>query len=1503
MKTSKLLITSLLAAAAMGTSAYAGFVWNGGAAIRPDLWQLESSWTLTDGTTWPTSDSRAAGPLTPYSNAWNGVTVANASGTVGTFEGWALGLTLQNANLTVTTLNKFQGGCTLNLDAASVLSMTLNGSGTLAGNVTVNTEGVFNLKLDKNYTGGGFVANLGNGGVLNFSAYDATARTAKVSTLNATLNTADFDSYTIDANGNTVYTRKLITLGDNVSFDSTNTTVTMTAGAGVGTLTRVENISGADAGSYKLTKDSSGYSVSYVVAGTTYAWNATAADDSVWDTSAENWTTDGGSTSIAFENDKNVLFGAGDTLAKTVAIDSAVRAGTISVAEDYTFNVGASGSLSATAVAVAGTKTATLNLASNMALSANLGGSGTLKKTGTGVLTYSGTISSGATLEIASAGTTAAPNTFSGTLSAGGNLIVSGGAVVKHEIESGKVLSGNITITGDGSTFIQKGDDKSDQLNYDGTTSIVVKDGGTLALGSNRWTFNANNSLLLDGGNITGSSQSGNYGNLDFNAAKTLNVLNSYGKESTISASIRLRNNLTLNVIGDATLNITGKIGNAAAGKKIIKTGSGKMTLDLRTYGEGESAPSENFTGGLDVNGGEVEVRHANALGTGAVTVNGDGSILDFAVSGGTFTQGTNQALTTTNGGKITVSAGTLELAGAVNLSNAIEVASGAAVTTSGVKFALSGLTGKANEDGSTTFRLFTLASGAALTWDSLNATNLNFTGTNFIARGASATFNADGTMTVTDGTAGDLVWNGGPSGTWNYAEDNMPWTMGGANTAFVNNDNVTFAMSGDVAVTVASTGVTAGTVKITAGTVTLSGGKVTAMDKFIVESGATLKLSPVSTSSDDGAYVAGEVEVRSGGTLDMNGVGGASYGGLTTVTLAGGKLTNTGESKGTGARQFDSIVLTANSSVVADSGKDFGLVKSAHEATTLDLGAHKLTKSGGGSFVLVNTTISGNGGVLDVTEGTIRGLTADNKNIALGEGVTLKTSGTGGADNIKITSMGANSKLILGGSTASTVALSGALGTGAVIDVSGANAVTGTISSMALGSSLTLAGTGTASTISFTGATSLSGNLTIGNATVNVSSRTDIFNYNNDTIQNIELNEGGVLALGAYRQTFTNYVKFILNGGRITGDGSSDSHGYAMDFIKSNTVTVTADSEIAANMTIRRHNETGATLAFEVNDGATLTISGDILTPSSAAQDTNSVLVKQGKGTLVLSGTNTYNQGTRVEEGTVEVRNARGLGTNTVNLTGDATLQIGETSGRAALTVANNVAVASGKTLTLKSENDGNKLTGVISGAGSLKATYYASQNEALTLAGDNRFSGGLEVSGVKVSAEHANALGSGMLKISDVSVTYPDHGTITFGGSVNAAAANVVLHDVSLLANNSAQLTADASCNFTVAGGAVLYLDIGALTETVLTGEQVALTIAAASAFDNSFFSAVEVGTYGEDGSWVKDLQWAYVEGSWNVGAGTLSIAIPEPSVFGLLAGLGALALAGTRRRRRKA
>lgn len=51
-----------------------------------------------------------------------------------------------------------------------------------------------------------------------------------------------------------------------MSFDSTNTSLEMLSGiAGIDTLTAVDDLTNAEVGSYMVTKNENGYSVSYVV--------------------------------------------------------------------------------------------------------------------------------------------------------------------------------------------------------------------------------------------------------------------------------------------------------------------------------------------------------------------------------------------------------------------------------------------------------------------------------------------------------------------------------------------------------------------------------------------------------------------------------------------------------------------------------------------------------------------------------------------------------------------------------------------------------------------------------------------------------------------------------------------------------------------------------------------------------------------------------------------------------------------------------------------------------------------------------------------------------------------------------------------------------------------------------------------------------------------------------------------------------------------------------------
>ncbi len=87
-------------------------------------------------------------------------------------------------------------------------------------------------------------------------------------------------------------------------------------------------------------------------------------------------------------------------------------------------------------------------------------------------------------------------------------------------------------------------------------------------------------------------------------------------------------------------------------------------------------------------------------------------------------------------------------------------------------------------------------------------------------------------------------------------------------------------------------------------------------------------------------------------------------------ATLVNG-FTSNSEAKDAslGWQQLSSITLQGNASVGGD--KQFGLLGGSYKATTLTLNGHTLTKVGGNTFLLINTTVDA--GVIDIQEGNIQ--------------------------------------------------------------------------------------------------------------------------------------------------------------------------------------------------------------------------------------------------------------------------------------------------------------------------------------------------------------------------------------------------------------------------------------------------------------------------------------------------------------------------------------------------
>lgn len=193
---------------------------------------------------------------------------------------------------------------------------------------------------------------------------------------------------------------------------------------------------------------------------------------------------------------------------------------------------------------------------------------------------------------------------------------------------------------------------------------------------------------------------------------------------------------------------------------------------------------------------------------------------------------------------------------------------------------------------------------------------------------------------------------------------------------------------------------------------------------------------------------------------------------------------------------------------------------------------------------------------------------------------------------------------------------------------------------------------------------------------------------------------------------------------------------------------------------------------------------------------------------------------------------------------------------------------------------------------------------NDKTSADADQTFSGTLEDSGTITIA-------SGVQKFSGVQ-TYSTAISVSKGGTLEASGVNTLFNTVAVEGVLKASVT-DAGHTPVYAGTvtfsetAKLVLDL--TNASVESG--VALTILSAIEiqYNNRAFSESDIRTlvddsasiFGEYSSWKKE--WKYETGQYTNSLKLTLTNVPEPSAFGLLAGVGALAFVAARRRRKKA
>jgi autotransporter-associated beta strand protein len=137
------------------------------------------------------------------------------------------------------------------------------------------------------------------------------------------------------------------------------------------------------------------------------------------------------------------------------------------------------------------------------------------------------------------------------------------------------------------------------------------------------------------------------------------------------------------------------------------------------------------------------------------------------------------------------------------------------------------------------------------------------------------------------------------------------------------------------------------------------------------------------------------------------------------------------------------------------------------------------------------------------------------------------------------------------------------------------------------------------------------------------------------------------------------------LNG---TGDGNGALRKNSGAAVMSGAINLAADASIG------------------VDSGATLTLSNVVSGPG--------VLSASGAGTLVLAGTNTYDNGTAISGPVIQVNNGRALGTGIITFTGNGRLEIADGLTVSNALLANVVSPAAIKGLVMVADNTNGTVT-----------------------------------------------------------------------------------------------------------------------------------------------------------------------------------------------------------------
>ncbi|EAR4178693.1 autotransporter-associated beta strand repeat-containing protein [Salmonella enterica subsp. enterica serovar Agona] len=999
---------------------------------------------------------------------------------------------------------------------------------------------------------------------------------------------------------------------------------------------------------------------------------------------------------------------------------------TLSGANSYTGGTTISGgTLVASNVEALGTgditDNATLELNAGGDFANNIGGTGSVVKSGDKTLTLSGsnTYTGGTTI---SGGTLVASN-----VEALGSGDVTDNATL--EMNTGGDFANNIGGTG---SVVKSGDETltlSGANSYTGGTTIS---GGTLvasnveALGTGDVTDNATLELNTGGdfdNAISGSGQVVKSGDKTL----TLSGINSYTGGTTISGGTLVASNVDALGTGDVTddavleLNTGGDFDNAISGSgQVVKSGDETLTL----------SGSNTYTGGTLISDGTLVASNVEALGTGDVTDDAvlelnTGGDFDNAISGsGQVVKSGDDVLTLS--GANSYSGGTLISDGTLVASNVEALGTGDVtddatleLNTGGDFINNIGGTGRVEKSGDDKLTLSgsnTYTGGTLISSGTLVANDVNALGTGDVTDNATLMLNTGGDFTNNIGGTGRVEKSGDDALTLSGSNTYTGGTLISGGTLVANDvnalgtgditDNATLALnavgdfdnaisgsgkvekSGDDALTLSGSNTYTGGTLISSGTLVAS--NVEALGTGDVTDNATLELN---TSGTFDNAISGSGQVVKSGDKMLTLSGANSYSGGTLIS-DGTLVASNVESLGTGD-------VTNNATLELNTGGDFTnnisgsgqVVKSGDDALALS-GANSYT---GGTLISSGTLVATNVDALGSGDVT------DNATLELNTGGTFDNAISGSGQVVKsgdktLTLSGSNTytggTLISDGTlVASNVE---ALGTGDVTDNATLELNTsGTFDNVISGSGQVVKSGDDALTLS--GSNTYRGGTTISGGTLVATSVEALGTGDVTDNATLALNTGG------------DFINNIGGTGRVEKSGDQTLTLSGANSYTGGTL-ISSGTLVASNVNALGSGDVTDNAVLELNTGGTFdnAISG------------SGQVEKSGDGTLTLSGSNTYTGGTLISDGTLVASNVEALGSGDID--NYASLQLN----------------ASGQFVTANLTTHDNATTAI--GAGSaLRAntlTQEANSTLAVHLIDSN--------SGAIVTADHANLGGT---------------------------------------------------------------------------------------------------------------------------------------------------------------